>query len=375
MISIPLSAPDINSDDIEAVNAVLRSGRLSLGPKLSEFEKQFASYVGTKHAIAVSSGTAALHLCIRALTIQEGDEVITTPFSFIASANCMLFEKAKPVFVDIEPNTFCIDPKNIEAAITERTKAILAVDIFGHLADWDALKLMAKKHNLALIEDSCEALGTRRGKRQAGTFADCGTFAFYPNKQMTTGEGGMIVTDRDDIADSARKERNQGRNNDSSWLEHHVLGFNYRISDINCALGISQLRRLPEFIAKRQRVTEWYAEELSGIRNEIIPPQKQEEVEISWFVYVPRLHERYSQEDRDRLLGHLRANGVSCNNYFPPLHLQPLYRKKGYCHGDFPITEHIASRTIALPFHANLTQEEVASVCNILKDGLRLLSQ
>src|SRR3989344_5831996 len=201
-MTIPLSSPDISEEDIEAVVAVLRTRHLSLGPKLPEFEQAMASYVGTKHAVAVNSGTSALHLCVRALGIKEGDEVITTPLSFVASSNCVLFERATVRFVDVLPDTLCIDPAQVEAAITPKTKAILAVDVFGYLADWDALRAIAKRHNLALIEDSCEALGSRRGKAMAGTFADCGTFAFYPNKQMTTGEGGIIVTDRDDIAKS-----------------------------------------------------------------------------------------------------------------------------------------------------------------------------
>jgi len=356
------------------VVSVLVTPQLSLGPKLPEFEQKISEYVGAKHAVAVNSGTSALHLCVRALGIGEGDEVITTPFSFVASANCILYERAIPKFVDIEPDTYCIDPTRIEQAITEKTKAILAVDILGYLADWEALQKIATKHNLALIEDSCEALGSSKGNKQAGTFADCGTFAFYPNKQMTTGEGGMIVTDRDDIADQARSERNQGRSPNSPRLEHHTLGFNYRISDINCALGISQLRRLPEFIAKRQQVASWYEEELSSVNNAITAPQAQNGVDVSWFVYVACLTDHFTQKNRDDLLLYLRSQGIHCNDYFPPLHLQPLYRAKGHTEGDFPVTESIAKRTIALPFFSNLSREEVATVCSILKDGLQTFS-
>lgn len=375
-VTIPLSRPSVNEEDIEEVVSVLRSPQLSLGPKLPEFEERMAAYVGAKHAVAVSSGTSALHLCVRALGIGEGDEVITTPFSFIASANCMLFERAVPVFVDIEPHTYCLDPHLVEQAITKKTKAILAVDIFGYLADWDALRHIASKHSLALIEDSCEALGSRRGTQMAGTFGDCGTFAFYPNKQMTTGEGGMIVTDREDIAEQVRMERNQGRSLGSTWLEHTTLGFNYRLSDINCALGIHQLKRLPSFVEKRCQVAAWYREELNLCSADVIVPREQEGVSPSWFVEVIRLSDRYGQRERDFLLSHLRSHGIGCNTYFPPIHLQPFYRKTfGFHAGNFPMTEHVAERTLALPFATDLSREEVVTVCSILKDGLSHLSR
>ena len=370
---IPLSRPDISDEDIQAVTDVLKTPTLSLGPKLPEFEEAIASYVGAKYAVAVNSGTSALHLCIRALGITEGDEVITTPFSFIASANCALFERATVKFVDIDPKTYCIDPARVEAAITPKTKAILAVDIFGYLANWSAIREIADKHNLVLIEDSCEALGTVRNGTHAGMFADCGMFAFYPNKQITTGEGGVIVTNRKDIADQARSERNQGRAPDTKWLEHRSLGFNYRLSDINCALGTSQLKRLQEFKEKRQQVVEWYKEELADISDSITVPSSQEGVDISWFVYVIRLADRYSIQDRSMLISYLTDQNIGCNTYFPPIHLQPLYREMGYCEGDFPITEHIAERTVALPLFTKLSREEVASVCRILKDGLNHL--
>ncbi|MBT4120365.1 MAG: DegT/DnrJ/EryC1/StrS family aminotransferase [Candidatus Peribacter sp.] len=375
MASIPLSQPDISEEDIEAVTAVLRTPRLSLGPKLPEFEDAIASFVGAKHAVAVNSGTSALHLCIRALGIGEGDEVITTPFSFIASANCILYERATVKFVDIDPETYCIDPALIEAAITPKTKAILAVDIFGYLADWKALKEIADKHNLLLIEDSCEALGSVRSGTHAGMFADCGMFAFYPNKQMTTGEGGVIVTNREDIAAQARSERNQGRALDSKWLEHRTLGFNYRISDINCALGTSQLKRLPEFIEKKKQIVEWYAQELADVADKISVPQEQEGVDISWFVYVVRLADHFTAKDRDALIAHLESENIGCNAYFPAIHLQPVYTAQGYGEGDFPVTEHTADRTLALPFFTKLSREEVASVCSIIKDGLNRLPQ
>lgn len=370
MMKIPLSLPAISEEDIQAVVSVLRSPNLSLGPKLEEFEQKMAAFTGTKYAVAVNSGTSALHLCVRALHIGEGDEVITTPFSFVASANCMLFERAVPVFVDCEANTYCIDPAKVEAAITPKTKAILAVDVFGYIADWEALRTIAKKHNLALIEDSCEALGSVRGGQKAGTFADAATFAFYPNKQMTTGEGGILVTDRKDIADLARSMRNQGRAIDSTWLSHERLGYNYRLSDINCALGISQLAQLPNFIQKRQQVWEWYAAELASCEG-ITAMQPQSGVQASWFVYVATLSDNYTAEQRDALMTFLKNEGIGCNNYFPPIHLQPLYRERGGKAGQFPVTETVSDHSIALPFHTNLTQEEVAIVCKMLKNGVQ----
>lgn len=371
---IPLSRPDIDDSDIRAVTDVLRSGQLSLGPAVPAFEQALAAYVGVKHAVAVNSGTSALHLCLRALGIGDGDDVITTPFSFIASANCMLFERAVPIFVDIEPTTYCIDVSRIEAAITPKTKAILAVDVFGYLCDWDALRAIATKHDLALIEDSCEALGTAKGGKKAGTFGDCGTFAFYPNKQMTTGEGGMLVTDRDDIAAAARAMRNQGRDPGAGWLEHKVLGYNYRLSDIHAALGSSQLARLPSFIEKREHVVTLYRHALAELEGDIVLPADQPGTDISWFVYVIRLADRFALADRDALVSFLREHGVACNTYFPSIHLQPLYRDRGHANGEFPVTEHVSDRTIALPFFTDVMPEHVATVAKTLKDGLRTLS-
>lgn len=363
--------PDIAAEDIEAVMAVLRTPQLSLGPKLREFEQQFARYVGTKEAVAVSNGTCALHLALHALDIRDGDEVITTPFSFIASANCILFERARPVFVDILPDTLCINPAKVEAAITPRTKAILAVDVFGYLAEWEALRAMARKHSLLLIEDSCEALGSERSGKRAGSFADCAVFGFYPNKQMTTGEGGMLVTDRPDIARVARSLRNQGRDEEDAFLLHHRLGFNYRISDINCALGLSQLARLPAMIARRSQVARWYGEGLVDLAEQLHIPASQEGVSVSWFVYVVRLADRYTPRDRDALQRFLSGEGIGCNVYFPCIHLQPFYQEEfGYRTGAFPLAEHVADRALALPFSSRMSAKDVALVCKTLKDGL-----
>ncbi len=366
-MEIHLARPDITQAEIDAVVAVLKTDSLSLGPKVPEFEQRFAAYCGTKHAVACCSGTAGLHMLIRALGIGPGDEVITTPFSFIASSNCILFENARPVFVDIDPQTWNIDPSRIEAAVTPRTKAILAVDVFGQVADFDPIRAIARKHNLRVIEDSCEALGGRYKDRPAGSLGDAGVFGFYPNKQITTGEGGMIVTSDDTLADLCRSLRNQGRGADGGWLAHERMGYNFRLSDINCALGLAQLLRVEEILAGRARVAQMYLERLAGesrLRTQHILP----DCAISWFVFVVRLDDRYTQADRDRMLTQLRAKGIGCNNYFVPIHLQPFYREQfGYHDGSFPVCEAVATRTIALPFHARLTEADIDTVVTELQ--------
>lgn len=368
---VPLSQPDLINKEIDAVVSVLKTPRLSLGPKLQEFEEKVANYIGIKYAVAVNSGTSGLHLIIRALGIKESDEVITTPFSFIASANCILFERAKPIFVDIDPRTLNIDSKQIEEKIGDKTKAILAVDVFGQPAEWDRLQGIAEKYDLKLIEDSAEAIGAEYKGVKAGSFGDAGIFAFYPNKQITTGEGGVIVTSNEKIARFCRSMRNQGRTEGDGWLQHERLGYNYRISDINCALGIAQLERLDEILERREKVARIYNEklkDLEGVKIPYVAPQ----VRMSWFVYVVRLEDRYGQEDRDRVLRKLKKRGIGCSNYFPPIHLQPFYRKMfDYEEGDFPITERISKSTIALPFYNNLTEKEVDYVCEALKRILK----
>lgn len=365
-MKIPLARPDITEWEIEAVVSVLRTPHLSLGPKLGEFEAKMAAYAGVKYAVAVNSGTSALHLIVKTLGIRESDEVITTPFSFIASANCILFEGAKPVFVDIDPQTWNIDPELIEAKITEKTKAILAVDVFGYPADWDRLREIAKRNGIKLIEDAAEALGAEYKGKKAGSLADGGVFAFYPNKQITTGEGGVIVTDDEAMADLCRSLRNQGRSTGGGWLEHERLGYNYRLSDINCALGIAQLERLDELLSKRERVAQLYNERLQKIeRIEVLCTSV--DAKRSWFVYVIRLTDGFTKDDRDNLLKELRKNGIECSNYFGPIHLQPFYQRMfGYRQGDFPVTEQVAARTIALPFFGALTVQEIDYVCNQL---------
>ncbi|NQT33466.1 MAG: DegT/DnrJ/EryC1/StrS family aminotransferase [Candidatus Omnitrophica bacterium] len=374
MVKIPLSRPDITDKEIKAVVSTLKTPNLSLGPRLPEFEKKVADFIGTKYAVAVNSGTSALHLLVRALGIKKGDEVITTPFSFIASSNCILFEEAKPVFVDIDPFILNIDPDLIEKKITKRTKAILAVDVFGHPAEWGALEKIARKHNLKLIEDSCEALGSEYKGRKAGSFGDAGTYAFYPNKQITTGEGGMIVTDSRKMAETCKSMRNQGRGSGGGWLDHGILGYNYRISDINCTLGIVQMKRIKSILAKRSKVANMYRKRLKELSEYIELPHVAPDVKISWFVYVIKLREGLSRRKRDWVLKKLREKGIECSNYFTPIHLQPFYRKMfGYKKGDFPITESISERTIALPFFNNLAESKVDRVYRSLESILKTI--
>lgn len=372
---IQLSSPDISQQDIDAVVAVMKTPTLSLGPKLVEFEQKVAAYVGTRHAVAVNSGTSALHCIIRGYEISGGDEVITTPFSFIASSNAMLFEQAKPVFVDIDPVTMNIDPQRIEDAVNNRTRAIMPVHVFGRAADMQPILDIARKHNLKIIEDSCEALGTSWRGKMAGAIGDCGAFAFYPNKQMTTGEGGIVVTDDDELAATARSLRNQGRGTGGAWLAHERLGYNYRLSDINCALGISQLERIDIFVQKRAEVADRYTQLLADVE-EVITPPPYDEGTMSWFVYVIRLADRFGMAERDAVLDGLRSRGIGCNNYFTPIHLQPFYRQMfGYAEGNFSITESVAQRTIALPFYNNLAQDDQRTVVEALKDILASLKR
>ncbi len=371
MKAIPLSGPDITAQEIAAVVAVLKTPHLSLGPKLPEFERKFAAYIGTKHAVAVNSGTSGLHLCVKALGLKPGDEVITTPFSFIASANCVQFEGARPVFVDIRPDTLNLDEGQIEAAIGPRTRAILPVHVFGYPCDMDKITRLARRRGLAVIEDACEAIGAELGGRKAGTYGDAAVFAFYPNKQMTTGEGGMIVTDDDRIAALAESLRNQGRDAGMGWLAHNRLGYNYRLSDINCALGIVQLRRIKQLLAKRAAVAAQYYRALADIPELVLPPAGGAGLRRSWFVFVVRLTDDFTGAQRDRIIAELRGQGIGCNVYFPAIHRQPFYRETfGFAEGDFPVTEAVADRTIALPFFNNLRPAEVRRVAAALKAAL-----
>lgn len=368
--TIHLSGPDITQAEIDAVVAVLNTPHLSLGPKIPEFERTFCERLGVRHAVAVSSGTFGLHLCWRAMELAPGDEVITTPFSFVASSNSILFEGGVPVFVDIDPRTWQLDAARVEAAISPRTRAILPVDVFGSFPDMDTILAIAARRGLRVLEDSCEALGASYRGRPAGTLGEAGVFGFYPNKQITTGEGGMIVTNDERIAFLTRSLRNQGRDPDAGWLQHARLGFNARLTDIASALGIAQMRRLDQILARRELVAGWYRQRLADeprVSLMHVPP----EVKISWFVFVVRLADQYSQADRDRILHQLRAAGVQCSNYFTPIHLQPFYRERfGYGPGDFPITEALSARTVALPFHNRLTEADVDRVVRTLRSLL-----
>ena len=364
-MEIPLSKPDIIETEKKAVLGVLETSYLSLGKKYLEFEKIMAKFAGVKYGVTVNSGTSGLHLIIRALGIGKGDEVITTPFSFIASSNCILYEGAKPVFVDIDEKTFNINVSKIEEKITDKTKAILAVDIFSQPADWQELKKIAKKHQLYLIEDSAEALGSKvqiaNSKWQmAGSFGAAAVFAFFPNKQITTGEGGMILTNNKKIYDLCRSMANQGRKiENGKWLEHVRLGYNYRLDEMSCALGIAQMQRIKEILKKRAKVAELYNQKLKGIEGLDIPYIKPGN-KISWFVYVVKLAESLAGKKRDKIIKEMTKKGIQCSNYFQTIHLQPFYKKEfGYKVGDFPVAENISKRTLALPFYNNLTEKEI----------------
>ncbi|GDX97943.1 polysaccharide biosynthesis protein [Phycisphaerae bacterium] len=379
---IPLSRPDITALEEELVLRTLRSGRLSIGPVVEQFEAAVAARVGCHHGIAVNSGTSGLHMCMLGLGIGPGDEVITTPFSFIASANCILMTGATPVFVDICPRTLNMDPAKVEAAIGKRTKAILAVETFGNPAYFDQYTAIAARHELPMIEDCCEALGATLKGRPAGHFGRCGVFGFYPNKQITTGEGGLIVTDDARFADMCRSLRNQGRplgwsapkaaepthggTATGSWLRHERLGYNYRMSEINAALGVAQMRRLDEMIAKRQRVSRWYMERLGG-HKDLVLPTVEDDVNMSWFVYVVRLAPSYTSDERDRIIRGLRAHDIGASDYFPCIHLQTHFRELGFRPGMFPIAESVSNRTIALPFFNDMTQKDIDIVVGTLE--------
>lgn len=365
MPQIPLSAPDITQLEVDAVVDVLHSPTLSIGPKVEAFEQACAKVAGRRFGIAVSSGTAGLHCAMIAAGIKEGDEVITTPFSFVASANCILFVGAKPVFVDIDPKTYNLDVSRFRKAITPRTKAVVAVETFGHPGGMAQQEALAKEHALVLIEDCCEGFGGFAGIRPIGNFGLGGVFAFYPNKQITTGEGGMIVTDDPDFAAVCRSLRNQGRDG-MSWLAHQRLGYNYRMSEINAALGLAQVQRLDEILDNRRRVAHLYMQRLIDNKH-LIVPTLDDETHMSWFVFVVRLNDLFSQGDRDVVIQLLRAEGIGCNNYFPPIHLQPYMREKfAFAEGDFPVTEYLSSRTLALPFFTRMTEDQVERVCTVL---------
>ena len=368
---IPLSAPDISQEDIDAVAAVFRTPWLSLGPKLEEFEDAMARYVGVENAIGVSSGTAGLHLCIRALGIGEGDEVIVPSFAFIAVANAVRYEKATPVFVDIEPETLNLDPSRIAAAITSRTKAILVVHTFGCPADLPAILEIARRHHLCVIEDACEAIGAEFDGRRVGGWGDAGVFAFYPNKQITTGEGGMVVTENPRIAALVRTLRNQGRMDSGDWLQHSEVGYNYRLAEMNCALGISQMKRIDAILARREEIARKYNEKLRGMENLRLPALEVPRCKLSWFVYVVRLSGAFSQKHRDWIMNEMHLRGIGCGRYFAPIHMQPAYRSACGPTAGLRVTEFEAPRCLALPFFNRLQDEQIDEVCANLGDLLQ----
>jgi perosamine synthetase len=364
---IPMSSPDLDEFEIREISEVLRSGRLALGPKAQEFEKGIAVYVGVSYGVAVSSGTAGLHILVRALDIKEGDEVLVPSFTFSSTVNVVIYERAKPVFVDINPDTYTIDPEDMEHKITKRTKAAIVVDVFGHPAEWDEILAIARKYNLKIIDDSCEALGAEYRGKKVGQFGDCACFAFYPNKQITTGEGGMIVTNDEKISSLARSLRNQGRDEMGSWLEHKRLGYNYRMDEMSAALGVSQLKKIETFLAKREKVAMAYTErlnELGFLRTQVIRPY----VRMSWFIYVITLEKGL---DRDNVIKKMAEKGIPTRGYFSPMHLQPYIKDMfGFKGGELPVTEGIAKRTLALPFHNNLSENEIDQVVESLKDAV-----
>jgi perosamine synthetase len=371
-IQIPLSSPDIDQSDRQAVLDVLAGPVLSIGPRVVEFERGLAAAAGRRHAVAVSSGTAALHLIVRALGWGEGDEVITTPFSFVASANCLLYEKVRPVFVDIDPDTRCVDPARVEAAITPRTVGILSVDVFGVPADWASLEQIATRHGLQLVTDSCESIGSSRsidGRLvRAGQSGVAGAFAFYPNKQITTGEGGAVVTDDERLAAACQSMRNQGRDPGAGWLQHARLGFNFRLSELNAALGASQLARLEQIRERRAAVASRYEALLQPLQGRVSTPRAPGGTTVSWFVYVVALP---AGAERDRVMAELRAQGIGTAEYVPCVHLQPYMREAyGFSEGVCPVAEEIASRTLALPFYPQLEVEDQERVVEALRNAL-----
>lgn len=384
-----MSSPDLTDADRQAVISVLDTPNLSMGPKIQEFEAAFCRLTGAKHAIGVNSGTAGLHLCVCAANIGADDLVLTTPFSFVASTNVLLFENAVPLFVDVDPLSGNLDVAQVASALHDlaaggeaakrwlprkgapakgRLNGILGVDVFGQPADWDTLRSLATEYRQPLIEDSCEALGAQYKGHTAGMLGDYGVFGFYPNKQITAGEGGLIITDDDAAAAQMRALRNQGRAPGDTWLSHTFLGYNYRLDELSAALGLSQLQRLEELMQKRQRVADWYQRDLAGIDGIEAPQLIPSTTRVSWFVYVIRVAKGV---DRQALAGRLAERGIPVRPYFLPIHLQPyMIERFGYRAGDFPVTEDLGARGLALPFSGVMSEEQVGLVCQALRETL-----
>jgi perosamine synthetase len=366
---IPLARPVLGAEEEQLVAEVLRSGQLSLGPRVLEFERLFAEFVGSPFASAVSSGTAGLHLALRAVGVSDGDEVITSPFSFVASANVALYERARPVFADIDPVTLNLDPQAAAAAVTERTRALLPVHIFGYPADMEAFEEIAARRGLGVAEDACEALGAAHADgTPVGGRGNPTVFGFYANKQLTTGEGGMVTLGDELVKVRIDSERNQGRAPDMGWLDHDRLGFNYRLSDIACALGIAQLERLDRMLADRARVASLYREALSGIEGLELPCANRGGERRGWFVFVVQLPRGV---DREETVGRLAALGVQSKPYLPAIHLMSFYRERfGHREGEFPVCEDVAARSLALPFFPGLSEGQVGRVAQALSAAL-----
>jgi dTDP-4-amino-4,6-dideoxygalactose transaminase len=384
-----MSSPDLTDREREAVMAVLNTPNLSMGSQIDQFEAAFRAYCGSAYALGVNSGTAGLHLCVRAAGIGAGDWVITTPFSFVSSSNVLLFENATPIFVDVDPLTGNIDPQLVQSAVQDlaaggkaaekwlprrgadrsgQLKGLLAVDVFGQPADYDALNQTARQYGLPVIEDSCEALGAQYKDRLAGMLADYGVFAFYPNKQITTAEGGMVVTNHQDGGRLMQALRNQGRAPGDTWLQHTFLGYNYRLDELSAALGVVQMSRLEELLQKRERVADWYQQRLSRISGVSAPYIHPDTTRVSWFVYVIRVDHGV---DRAKIAERLTAAGIPVRPYFLPIHLQPYMAERfGWRLGDFPVTEDLGERGLALPFSGMMSEEQVELVCSELEKVL-----
>lgn len=389
---IPMSSPDLSQIEIDAVTSVMKTTSLSMGSHILAFEEAVKEYTGARYAIGVNSGTAGLHLCIRAVDIQPGDLVVTTPFSFVASTNVILFEKGIPVFVDVDPLTGNISIDQLDQAIKDITsgnpsaknwlprrgaenarnlKAILPIDVFGQPADLDPIRILADKHHLKVIEDSCEALGSEYKGKKAGRLGDYGVFGFYPNKQITTGEGGMIITDDEQAAKYMMALRNQGRAPGDTWLSHTYLGYNYRLDELSAALGNAQMKRMDHIMKTRQQVADWYSARLSeipGIENPSLEPTT---TRSSWFVYVVRIPKGM---DRKALAEKLLTMGVPVRPYFLPIHLQPyMVEEFGYQPGDYPVTEDLGERGLALPFSGVMSEDMVDKVCRSLQEAIQYI--
>ncbi len=392
-MKISMSAPDLGEAEINAVTEVLKSSHLSLGPRLEEFERAAAQRAGVRHGIGVNSGTSGLHLAVIAAGLGENDLAITTPFSFVASSNCLLYERAIPIFVDVDRRTGNIDPVQVALAAEDltrggargrrwlppafrsrldpqglRLKAIIPVDVFGQPVDLDPILSAARRHELVVIHDTCEAIGAQYKGRSVGSDADAAVFAFYPNKQMTTGEGGVLVTNRDDWAVLFRSLRNQGRDVFDSWLSHSRLGYNYRLDEMSAALGLVQIKRLDQLLEKRSRVAGWYTERLSPFEGIDVPCVEPSTTLMSWFTYVIRVSPPVG---RNRLMDSLLTCDIPSRPYFSPIHLQPFYREKfGYQAGDFPVAEELGEISLALPFSSVMSEDQVDVVCSAIRAAL-----